>query len=145
MSNTGSDYGPRIYAFLESLWLAEGVTRNAWCERHGIAAPFLIGLAAGREPTISKLRQVADATGTPMLQLLIAGGILGPAEAGGVEVRAAIAPTITAALQADRTISETERDILAQIHASFERGAVEPGARIEVQTPKPRRGRVTKP
>lgn len=83
------DYGRALYAVLESEWDRQQTTRGAWCLKHGMHATTVKRWGEGSDPDLTTLRQVSEALGEPMLNLLITIGVLSPAEAGQREVTVA--------------------------------------------------------
>lgn len=139
MSNDDAHtYGPALYAFLEGKWTAAGQTRNAYLLQRGMNAATISRWAEGMEPKLSVLRTIAEVTETPILEVLVAVGVLSADEAA-VEV---LPPSLDAALQADPSISVLERRLLHEIHESFARAEIGPGDVVEIETDaKPRRAR----
>lgn len=114
MSNDdGSSYGPNLYAYLESYWRAHGTNQNAWCDAHpGIQAPTVSRWRTGTEPRLAAFRAVADALGYPVLDVLVAAGVITEAEAGGHTATVATSPTVDVALKVDQSLTSAQRGIL---------------------------------
>lgn len=122
MSNdeTQQGYGPSLYAYLSEYWRAHDTNQNAWCDQHpGIQAPTVSRWRTGTEPRLSALRDVADALGRPLLEILVAAGILTPEEAGGYVVPAPEVPSIDAAIKLDPNLSDLQRRTLRDILKSL--------------------------
>lgn len=113
MSNDPTEYGPRLYAYLEAFWRANNTTANAWCDQHpGIHGPTLHRWRNGAEPKLSGCRAVADALGVSLVDLLLASGVIRKDETEGRDPVHFAPPSLDAALKHDESVSPRLRGIL---------------------------------
>lgn len=110
MSNVsgGPDYGRALFRYLEALWEAEGATPTQWALRHGLSGPQLTRWKSGQTPGIEYFRRIADATGRPILDVLVGAEVLSSDEAGGYEVAPAASASAPISELIDRASDLTD-------------------------------------
>lgn len=117
MSNDdAATYGPNLYAYLAEHWTALGTNQNAWCDAHpGIHAPTVSRWRTGTEPRLPAFRQVADALGVSVVDVLVAAGVLRSDEVGGRVATAPVPASLDVALRTDPTLSDDLRKAVRDI------------------------------
>lgn len=119
------EYGPRLHAYLEQHWHAEGTNANAWVNQHpAIQGPTVSRWKTGSVPSLANMRAVADALGVPMIDVLIAAGVLDGDELNREPVAPAT-PSVDVAIEVDPNLTDLQRRTLRDILASLR--AVEAG------------------
>lgn len=77
MTPDSREWGPRLYAYLEATWKDEGISLDAWARLEGVQAPTLSRWRHGKvEPSLSSMIGLARLLGVPLIDLLIAAGVL---------------------------------------------------------------------
>lgn len=113
------DYGPRLYAYLETHWRAQGTNANAWVNQHpGIQGPTVSRWRNGSVPSLANMRAVADALGVSMLDVLTAAGVVDERDAKRAPATPA-PPSIDAAIAGDPNLTDLQRRTLGDILASL--------------------------
>lgn len=141
-----AEWGPRLYEYLERHWKALGTNANAWTDANpGIQGPTVSRWRTGTVPSLQAMRAVADALGVPMVDVMIAAGVIDRSELDREPAAAPPEPDIDAAIAGDRRLSplarNTLRDILASIR-KVEAGEAESArGRRMGDEPAPRRRR----
>lgn len=119
MRNTRGRYGPALYAYLEKVWTARGMTRNAWCNEVGLNTPTVMRWAEGSDPDIAVFADLAEAADMPILELLVAAGVISADEAK-VTPREPRAVDVDEAIENDPRLSATERQALRAVRGLVE-------------------------
>lgn len=110
-----SEYGPRLYAYLEQHWRALGTNANQWTGLHpDLQGPTVSRWRTGSVPKIAAMRAVADALGVSLVDVLVAAGVLDKREVGR-DAAAPPAPTIDAAIANDPTLHPRLRQTLRDL------------------------------
>lgn len=87
MSNNASppEYGPALHRYLEGFWEAEGLSMSAWAIKYGLPPVQISRWGTGQGVGLDSLRRVADAISRPLPDVLLAIGLILPAEMDGRE------------------------------------------------------------
>lgn len=141
MSNDDAgSYGPNLYAYLAEHWRALGTNQNAWCDAHpGIHAPTVSRWRTGTEPRLPAFRTIAEALGVPVVDVLVAAGVLQPDEVGGRTPAQPTTATLDLALRTDPDLSVGLRKAVRDIVRAWR--TIEAGEADEVSDGKVRKGR----
>jgi hypothetical protein len=114
---SGSDettWGPNLYAYLERWWARQGTNANAWSYTHGIQGPTVSRWQSGTAPSLQAMRQVADALGVPLVDVLVAAGVIDKRELSRETVE--LSPcTVDAALVSDPSLTDLQRRTLSDM------------------------------
>lgn len=107
-------WGPRLYAFAETYWTRAGMSRDAWARHHGVTPTMLLRWEDGTTvPGLPAILDIAAATETPLIDVLVVAGILDASEVG------AAAPTVDAALLGDPALTDLQRRTLTEMLAAL--------------------------
>lgn len=132
------EWGPRLYAYLETHWQASGTNANAWADRNpGIQGPTLSRWRSGTAPSLPAMIAVADALGVTLVDVLLACGVLAPADVDGRTATQPAAPNIDVAIEHDPSLVRWQRDRLTEILAAMRQ--VEAGADVAANAPRRRK------
>lgn len=101
--------GEALYSFLEEEWEALGLTRGAWCRKANLPDSTVYRWKSGHLPDMRSLQIVADTLGRPMIEVLLAAGIVNPDEVNGQWIAPRQPVTLDDALRGDPMLNgETE-------------------------------------
>lgn len=110
-----SEYGPRLYAYLEQHWRALGTNANQWTGQHPeLQGPTVSRWRTGSVPKVAAMRAVADALGVSLVDVLVAAGVLDKREVGR-DAATPPAPTIDAAIANDPSLHPRLRQTLRDL------------------------------
>lgn len=113
-------HGPALYAYMSQYWEEHDTNQNAWCDAHpGIHAPTVSRWARGSEPKLAAFRQVADALGVPIVEVLIAAEVITPGEVG-VTITSPCPALFLHAVATDPALTDEERATYPAMRAAFE-------------------------
>lgn len=125
------DHGALVMDFLEHFWLANGLTRRAWCRAAGLPDSSVGRWRDGVEPEIASLKKVARGVQRPLVDLLLIAGYLSPEELAGPTPPEIQTFNVERAIRLDPGITEAEREALMAIHRAI--SAVESGSSRSVR------------
>lgn len=103
-------WGPSLYAWLEDYWHEQGITANMWASSHaGIQGGTVSRWRTGDiVPSLPAMVAVAEALDVPVLDVLIAAGVVTQEDVGRDATRA-VTPSLDAAIAADPTLEDWQR------------------------------------
>lgn len=120
---------------MQTLWDAEGTTRNAWALTHGMNGATILRWRDS-DPSMETMEQLAQALGRPLIDVLMLAEYVTPDDAGR-ELPAVLGPQgVQAAIAADTAISEDGKQILLAMYRQL--------AGVVDEAPKPRTRRPVK-
>jgi len=121
MTTDISEWGPRLYAYLERHWTAEGATANRWAYAHGIQGASISRWKTGDvTPSLERMVDVAAALDVTVLDVLIAAGVVDEADAKR-PASLPVPPSIDAAIAHDPDLSPELRRSLRDFVAAWRR------------------------
>lgn len=118
------DYGLNLTRYLEKVWDGLGTTRGAWSRQAGLADSTVLRWSQGVEPNMDNLRMVAEALNLKLTQVLLICGYITPGELKTATVPPPpVRPTVSEAIELDRTITTQEKLALRAMHDLFTQAA----------------------
>lgn len=127
-----AQWGPNLYAWLETYWRAHGTNANAWSDAHpGVSGATISRWKTGTVPGLTAMRAVADALGMSLVDVLTVAGVIREGETGARHVPDPELPSIDLAIDTDPTLSDPARDALRGVLNGIRR--VESGRADEVR------------
>jgi hypothetical protein len=121
MGEADTSHGARLTKYLEQEWAARNTTRGAWCRSVGLAGSTVLRWSQGVEPDLRNLQVVAEGLNRRLVDVLFAAGYIDESD---VRVRTVAPPRmrtdVKAAIKADPTLSDPEREALLAVHNAFQ-------------------------
>jgi len=113
------NHGQELHHFLQREWAAQGTTRGAWCRASGFADTTLVRWSQGTsEPDTRTLRQIADALGKSLIDIMLEAKYITPEEAKDLVFQRAD-PNLEEAIRLDPSLSDAHREAHRKLFQAF--------------------------